>query len=314
MKFKEVLITGGAGFIGSHLCHRLLKAKIIPVVLDNLSVGKKENVPSGCKFIKGDIQDFKLAQQVIKNVDAVFHLAANVTIRGSVDKFHEDAYTNIMGTLNLLRACRVSKRVKKFIFASSMAVYADCTRPKSINEDYKKEPISPYGIAKLAGEKYVLVACAQIGIESTVLRYFNTYGPGQTFTPYVGVITIFINRLLDNKSPVIFGDGKQRRDFVYVGDIVEATYRVLNKKTDRKIFNVGTGIDTSVNQIAKILINKINPKLKPSYTKAVAGELRNSIVDNQRLEKAIKFKPQQKLEKKIDEVIDYIKKQRDKTQ
>ena len=307
----KVLVTGGAGFIGSHLCRRLLKAGIKPVVFDNLSVGKEENVPRGCWFIKGDIQNFSSAQKIIKNVDAIFHLAANVTIRGSVDKFYEDAQTNIIGTLNLLRACKVSKKVKKFVFSSSMAVYTDSPKPVPLDEDYKKEPISPYGIAKLASERYILVACKQMGIESTVLRFFNTYGPGQTYTPYVGVITIFVNKLLAGQSPVIFGDGEQKRDFVYVGDIAEATYRVLQSKTNGQILNVGTGKATSVNQIASLLIKKINPPIKPQYQPVHPGELRYSISNSTKLEKAIKFKPSTRLEEKINEVIEYIKKQKE---
>lgn len=310
MLYQKVLVTGGAGFIGSHLCRHLLKAKIKTVVLDNLSVGKKENVPSGCQFIKGDIQNFSLAKELIQKVDAVFHLAANVTIRGSVDKFYQDAKTNVMGTLNLLRACKESKRVKKFIFSSSMAVYADCPRPRPIKESYKTEPISPYGVAKLASERYILLACKQMGIKSTVLRYFNTYGPGQTFTPYVGVITIFINRLLDNQPLKIFGDGEQRRDFVYVDDIAEATYRILKAKTDSQIFNVGTGRAISVNQIAQLLVNKIDSTAKIDYEPAHPGELRYSIADSRSLERAIGFKPKTELSGKIDEVIKFIKRER----
>lgn len=311
-KYQKVLVTGGAGFIGSHLCRRLLKAKIKPVVLDNLSVGKKENIPPGCQFIKGDIQNFSLAKKLIEKVDAVYHLAANVTIRGSVDKFYQDAKTNVMGTLNLLRACRESKRVKKFIFSSSMAVYADCPRPRPIKESYQTRPISPYGVAKLASERYVLLACKQMGIKNTILRYFNTYGPGQTYTPYVGVITIFVNLLLDNKSPTIFGDGEQKRDFVYVGDIVEATYRVLRAETDGQIFNVSTGKATSVNQIASLLIKKINPPIKPKHQPAHPGELRYSIADPGALEKATGFRPSTRLKDKVDGVVKYIKEQRKK--
>jgi len=304
----KILVTGGAGFIGSYLCRRLLKGKVKPIVLDNLSIGKKENVPLGCEFVKGDIRNFSLAKRLVKQVDAIYHLAANVTIRGSVDKFYKDAQTNIMGTLNLLRACKESKRVKKFIFSSSMAIYADSPKPIPISENYKKEPISPYGIAKLASERYILVACQQMGIESTILRFFNTYGPGQTYTPYVGVITIFINRLLNNQPLLIFGDGEQQRDFIYVGDVVEAAYRVLKAKTRSQVFNVGTGMATSVNQIAKMLTKRINPHMQLIYSPAQPGELRNSIADSAKLEKATKFKPSTRLEEKINEVISYIQK------
>lgn len=309
---KIILVTGGAGFIGSHLCQCLITAGHKPVVLDNLSTGKKENLVKGCKFIKGDILDYKLVENIIKKVDVIYHLAASVTIRGSVDKFYEDAQTNIMGTLNLLRACKNSRSIKKFIFTSSMAVYADSLTPKPISEDYNTHPISPYGVSKLASEQYIQLACKQMGIESTILRYFNTYGPGQTFTLYVGVITIFINRLLDSKPPIIYGDGEQKRDFVYVGDIVEATYRVLKAKIDGRIFNVGTGISTSVNQIASLVTKKINPLIKPIYKDTQPGELKNSIADNSSLYEAINFKPTIRLEQKIDEVIKYIKNGRNK--
>lgn len=307
---NKVLITGGAGFIGSHLCKRLLAAKIKPVVLDNLSVGKKENIPKGCQFTYGDIQDFPLVKKILKEVDAIYHLAANVTIRGSVEKFYEDAQTNIMGTLNLLRVCKFTKRIKKFVFTSSMAVYADSPTATPVSEEYFTQPISPYGVSKLASERFIQIACSQMGIENTILRLFNTYGPGQTFTPYVGVITIFINKLLDGKPPLIFGDGKQCRDFIYVEDVTECALRVLKEATDGKIFNVGTGIATSVNKIASLLIKKINPAIKPIYQDAQPGELKNSIADNSSLYKAIKFKPRIRLEKKVEEVIEYIKKTR----
>jgi len=305
----KVLVTGGAGFIGSHLCQKLIKKGIQTVVLDNLSVGKKENISPDSEFVKGDIQDLDLVKKVVGGVEAVYHLAANVTIRGSVDKFYEDAQTNIMGTLNLLRACKGSP-VKKFIFSSSMAVYADSPDPTPISENWAKEPISPYGIAKLASERYVLVAGKQMGISPTVLRFFNIYGPNQTYTPYVGVITIFINRLLANQSLSIFGDGEQKRDFVYVGDIAEAASRVLESEAAGQIMNVGTGKPTSVNQIANLLIKKIRPEVKPDYQEAHPGELRYSIADPSLLEKITSFKPQTRLEDKIDEVIEEIKKQK----
>lgn len=308
MQYKKVLVTGGAGFIGSHLCERLLRAGVQPVVLDNLSVGKKENLPTGVRLIKGDVQKISSVKRALVGVGAVYHLAANVTVRGSVEKFYADAKTNIMGTLNVLRACR-GTGVKKFIFSSSMAVYADSPDPRPIKETYLTEPISPYGVAKLTCEKYIFLACRQMGIESTVLRYFNTYGPRQTFTPYVGVVTIFINRLLEGKSPIIFGDGEQKRDFVYVGDIAEATYRVLSAKTNGRVFNVSTGLPTSVNQIATMLIKEINPGLKPIYQEAHPEELRYSIASPVRLKKATGFRPETKIKDKVKELINYIRSQ-----
>ena len=216
--YKRALVTGGAGFIGSHLARALLKEHIEVVVLDNLSMGKIENVPEGAEFICGDVRSKDDTIRALHGVDIVFHEAARVSIRSSVEHFHDDAENNLMGTINLLRCCQADK-VKKIIFASSMAVYADCKGPIPIVEDYTTEPISPYGISKLASEKYCMRFSEFTGIDCHVLRYFNTYGTGQTLSPYVGVITIFINRLLDGEPPIIFGDGEQKRDFIHVGDI-----------------------------------------------------------------------------------------------
>jgi len=219
--YKRALVTGGAGFIGSHLSRALLKEGLEVTILDNLSVGKKENIPGGCKFIHGDIRSIKDVKGALEGIDIVFHEAARVSIRSSVAMFYEDAEHNILGTLNVLKCCMKSS-VKKIVYASSMAVFADCDSPRQINEEYPKEPLSPYGISKLASEKYCYQFSYDTGIHCHVLRYFNTYGVGQTLSPYVGVITIFINRLIEGKPPVIFGDGEQRRDFVHVSDIVSA--------------------------------------------------------------------------------------------
>ena len=306
--YKKALVTGGAGFIGSHLARALLDGGLEVVVLDNLSMGKVENVPDGAEFVLGDVRSQEDVAGVLDSVDIVFHEAARVSIRTSVEAFHDDAQTNLMGTINVLRCCG-GARVKKIVFASSMAVYADCPDPSPITEDYTTEPISPYGISKLASEKYCLQFSKHSGIDCHVLRYFNTYGMGQTFTPYVGVITIFINNLLKKKPPVIFGDGEQQRDFTHVSDIVLAN--VLSMKSDlpRGIFNVGTGINTSVNRIAELLCERIDPDIRPVYESEQPGELRYSIADISHTAKELHYEPEFKLEDKIKEVIEYIRRQ-----
>lgn len=306
MKYTKALVTGGAGFIGSNLSQALLRKGIQVVVLDDLSIGKRENIPTGATFIEGNIMDMDALNKALPEVDIVFHQAARVSIRASNNEFYEDAHTNIMGTLNLLRAC-IGTEVRKFIYASSMAVYADSETPLPICETYNTEPISPYGIAKLASEKYCLNIAAEQGINCLVLRYFNTYGPGQTFTPYVGVITIFINRLLQGKPPLIFGTGEQRRDFIHVDDIVDANLKAMECETSGEIFNVGTGIPTSVNEIAALLCSRINPNIKPIFVEEQKGELKNSIADISKAEKLLGFSPEWSLEDKIDEVIESIK-------
>ncbi len=300
--FKKALVTGGAGFIGSHLSQALLKRGLEVVVVDNLTTGKRENVPADAKFIEGDILDFNLVQRLISETDIIFHEAARVSVRSSVKDFYQDAQNNIIGTLNLLQACTKSN-VRKFVYASSMAVYADSSEAIPIKETYLTEPLSPYGIAKLTGEKYCLTISKELGIDCIVLRYFNTYGVRQTFTPYVGVITIFIHRLLAGKSPTIFGSGEQRRDFVHVGDVVDATLHAMDYTGASGIFNVGTGVGISVRELSSLLCSKINPSVKPCYTAKHSGEIKNSIADISKVKKTMNYNPRGKLQQLIDEII-----------
>ena len=304
----SALVTGGAGFIGSHLARALIGEGLRVTVLDDLSMGKRENVPAEAQFVLGDVRSRVDVRRALSGVSIVFHEAARVSIRASIREFYEDAEINLMGTLNLLRCCAESG-VRKIVYASSMAVYADSITPTPIAEDYTQEPMSPYGISKLAAEKYCLRFSQETGVDCHVLRYFNTYGPGQTFTPYVGVITIFIHRLLRGEPPVIFGDGQQRRDFVYVGDIVGANLRSLRSLVPRGVFNVGSGKATSVNEIAAILCRKIAPEIRPQYAPPHAGELRNSVADLRRIGAELGFQPQAALADRIDEVIEHCRRE-----
>jgi UDP-glucose 4-epimerase len=301
-----VLITGGAGFIGSHLCEALLKQNYKVRVLDDLSVGKRENVPADCEFVQGNILDRTVVDSAVQGVTHICHEAARVTIRGSIEKFYEDAETNLMGTLQLLKSAAKNK-VHRFIYASSMAVYADSKQPVPVDETYSQVPASPYGIAKLAAEQYVLMLGHELGLQPAVLRYFNTFGIRQTFTPYVGVITIFVTQLLKKSGITIFGDGEQRRDFVHVSDIVKANLLALeNENAVNKIFNVGTGRGTSVNELAAMLISKIYPDAKIQHELARAEELRYSIADISKARNLLGYVPETNLSAQISEVIQYL--------
>jgi len=302
MKYRRALVTGGAGFIGSHLVERLLCESMQVVVLDDLSVGKRVNVPGSAEFLHGDVRDPTLVATAMSGVDIVFHLAARVSIRASVAGFYQDAETNLMGTLNLLQSCAAHK-VKKFVYASSMAVYADAPSPQPLQESHETAPISPYGVAKLASERYAMLVAGQSGFNAVALRYFNTYGPRQTFTPYVGVITIFVQRLLRGEPPLIFGDGEQYRDFVYVGDIVDATFRAMTHEVHGQVLNVGSGRGVSVNQVAALLCARLRPDTAPQHAPAHPGELRNSVADISRAQRLLGYQPQSRLEDRIDEVI-----------
>lgn len=304
MKYTTALVTGGAGFIGSHIVDRLIALGIKTIAIDDLSMGKSSYVSRKAKLVVEDVLNYQALKKVMKGVDIVFHDAARVSIRDSVDNFSDDANVNIMGTVNVLKAMAENK-VKKIVYASSMAVYGNNKLP--IREDGVLEPGSPYGVGKLASEKYCFLMGKFNKFDVVVLRYFNTYGPRQTLTPYVGVITIFINRLLNNQSPIVFGSGKQIRDFIHVDDIVEANILAMKKDARNMLVNVGTGTGTSVNQIAKILINKINPKIKVCYSAPRPEEPADSIANIKKAKKMLGFESCYKLEKKIDEVIEWIR-------
>ncbi len=302
MHANRILVTGGAGFIGSHLVEALLEKGRSVHVIDDLSMGRRQNVPSEARFYQGDILDGPLVDQAMEGVDAVVHLAARVAIRDSIDHFWEDAQTNLMGTLRILRhACR--RKVRKFVFASSMAVYGDSRLPTPVAETYPQDPISPYGLSKLAAEKYVGLLARQFGLSAIRLRYFNVFGPRQAFTPYVGVITIFIQALQRGAPPTIFGDGDQQRDFIYVGDIVRATLLALDSDVSGEVFNVGTGRGTSVKEVARLLIERLRPGLEPRFEPPQAGEIRHSIADISKIRRMLGFRPEGGLAERIDEVI-----------
>ena len=306
--FRNALVTGGAGFIGSHLSKALLEKGLKVTVVDNLSTGRIENLPDGVSFIDGDILNTTLMKNILMEheIDIIFHEAAKVSVRDSLAEFPKDAETNVMGTISVLHSCPGSQ-VRKIIYASSMAVYADSENPEPVAEDYILDPISPYGISKLAAEKYLLLLAKEMGISCTVLRYFNTYGIGQQYSPYVGVMTIFINRLLEGSSIQIFGDGEQRRDFIHVSDVVQANILAMEKDDQGHIFNIGTGIATSVNELADMVCEKIDPAAEIRHVDEHRGELKNSIADITKAKNYLGFKPLKSMKESTDEIIEWIK-------
>jgi UDP-glucose 4-epimerase len=302
--FGHTLVTGGAGFIGSHLTRKLLAEGRKVTVLDNLSVGRREAVPEGARFVAGDIRDEPALTDALTEVDCVFHLAAQVTIRGSFDRFYDDLDTNVMGTARLLRAID-PLRVKWFTLASSMAVYADAPSPAPISELHATVPISPYGIGKLAAEGVSRQILEARGIPFTAVRYFNTFGPGQTYTPYVGVITIFVTRLAAGQGITVFGDGEQQRDFVHVDDIAAGTLATVGRAPGT--YNLGTGRGTSLNHLAAMLITRLAPDQRAAYAPAPPGELRYSVADISAARQALNYQPLRTLDADLDDVIAEIR-------
>ena len=302
--WSHALVTGGAGFIGSHLARTLLAQGRQVTVLDNLSVGTRHSVPEGARFVHGDIRDAAAVEDALTGVDAVFHLAAQVTIRGSFERFVDDLDTNVMGTAYILRAVDPAK-VKWFTLASSMAVYADAPSAAPIDERHSTQPISPYGVGKLAAEGVSRQILESKGIPFTAVRFFNTFGPGQTYTPYVGVLTIFVTRLLRGEPITIFGDGEQQRDFIHVHDIVAGTIGATGRAAG--IFNLGTGRGTSLNQLAQIVLNRLAPGQQAQHAPAQAGELRFSVANIDAARRAFGFNPSRSLDSNLDDVIESVR-------
>lgn len=271
----KILVTGGAGFIGSQIVDSYLKAGHEVLIVDNFETGRRENVPSNVRCYAISINDNELAEVIKKEKpDLVNHHAAQIDVRKSVEDPAADATINIVGSLNLLECCRRSG-VKKIIFASSGgAIYGEQDYYPA-DEKHSTEPRSPYGIAKLTVEKYLQSYHWTYGLSFVALRYANVYGPRQNALGEAGVIAIFTNKLLRGGSPIINGDGEQTRDYVFVEDVVACNLEALKPEV-RGVINVGTGVETSVNQIAQELIRLTGAKVSAKRGPEKSGEQKRS--------------------------------------
>lgn len=302
----RICVTGGAGFIGHHALRALTDAGHEVTAVDNLSTGRAERVPPGARLVVADVLDDAGSRAIADSrPEAVLHLAARVTIRGSVDDFAEDARQNFLGAARALEAA-VRAGARRFVLASSMAVYDDAPDGQLVDEDWPKRPGSPYGISKLAAEQLVHLMGRRSGVETLALRFFNTFGTGQMLTPYVGVITIFVNRILAGKAPVIFGDGNQRRDFVSVADVSRACLLALESRATGLSLNVGTGRGTTVNEVASMLLRKMGSTLTPEFAPPRPEESRNSVAAIDRARAVLGYQPGPGLADRVGEVIDDI--------
>jgi len=297
----KIIVTGGAGFIGSHIAESLIKKGHQTFIIDNLSTGKIDNVDPQAVFYLHDITDRRVAG-IFKMVkpEIVFHHAAQVGVQSSLRQPYHDAKINILGTLNLLDAC-VQSGVRKIIYASSAAAYGN-PEYVGIDEKHRIEPISLYGISKHTPEHYLKVYKEIYGLDYTVLRYPNVFGVRQDYQGEGGVVAIFLNSLLKGSKPVIYGDGQQTRDFIYVKDVVEANLAAINRGSGA-ILNVGTGLQTSVNELFGIINKLLNTSIFPSYGHARPGDIRHTFFNITKAKQVLGWEPKYSLEDGVKETI-----------
>lgn len=309
---SRVLVAGGAGFIGSHIVDKLLEAGAEVTVLDNLYTGRPENIEhhkhnKNFHFVKGDIRNLKLVKGLLQNADAVFNDAAVVSVPRSVKDPLLANDVNVKGALNLLKAS-LDRGVKRFVQASSASVYGD-TETLPLREEMPSKPISPYAVSELAAENYAKVFHSVYGLPTVRLRYFNVYGPRQTYSAYSGVTTIFVNQLLRSQRPTINGDGEQTRDFVFVEDVVQANMLALTKKNAvGEVFNVATGEAITVNKLVKALAEIMDKtELKLIHGKPISGDIRHSYASIEKARRTLGYEPRFPLEKGIKKLVEWYK-------
>ena len=305
MRSVKVLVTGGAGFIGSHIVDRLLHDGHEVWIVDDLSTGKKENINKKAEFIKMDIAEPGLCDALrAAKPEIVFHCAAQIDVRKSIDDPIADARANIIGTINLLEACRVWQSKKVIYSSSGGTIYGNVDKPAT--EDFPVLPLSPYGVAKLACEHYLRCYTVWHGIEFTVLRYANVYGPRQDPLGEAGVVAIFSNKMLSGETPIVYGFGKMIRDYVYVGDIVEANMAAI-EKGEGEILNIGTSRPTSVNELFNIIADVLSFQEKPVMKSARNGELKSNFLSYGRAKEVLEWEPRVSLEEGLKMTTDWFK-------
>jgi nucleoside-diphosphate-sugar epimerase len=305
---NRVLVTGGAGFIGSHLLDRLIKDQVDVAVLDDLSTGKLNNLreyleDKKLRFIEGDIRDKASVNDALKDVEVVFHLAAVTSVPYSVEHPEETFEVNVDGMRNLLEIS-IGSDVERFVYVSTCALYGE-PRYLPIDEKHLTHPISPYAESKLRAELVCQEFHESYGLKSVILRPFNVYGPGQRNDQYAGAISRFIERIREGKPPVVFGDGSQTRDFVHVTDVVEALLlSSRSKDAMNRIFNIATGVPTSINRLAQLLIEISGAGLvEPQYKSARKGDIKHSYADIKKAETYLGFRPQVSLKEGLADVM-----------
>jgi len=306
----HALVTGGAGFIGSNLAGRLLADGHRVTVLDNFSSGYRSNLGAlgGARIVEGDIRDGAAVAKAMEGAGVVFHLAASVGNKRSIDNPILDAEVNVMGTLRVLEAAR-SAGVRKLVASSSAGIFGEL-KTLPIGERHPAEPDSPYGASKLCAEKETLAFGRLFGMETVCLRYFNVYGPNQRFDAYGNVIPIFVFQMLAGERLKIFGDGWQTRDFVHVRDVVEANIRAAAAPGVRGAFNIGSGSRIAINDLVRKLAEAAGMESRVDYLPPRAGDVRDSLADIRAAREAFGFEPAVDLDEGLAEYVGWARKER----
>lgn len=310
----KYLITGTAGFIGSNIARRLVRDNCEVRGFDNFSTGKRKNLEDlekkdNFEFIAGDLRNLHEIKKAVRNIDIILHQAAVPSVQRSLENPVLINDSNINGTLNLLMAAKEEK-VKKVVYASSSSIYGTNQKlPKK--EDMPPEPISPYSLSKYTGERYCQIFSKIYNLSTICLRYFNVFGPYQDpHSEYSAAIPKFINLILEDKQPVIYGDGEQSRDFTYVENVVEANILAAKSDITDEVINIACGERVSINEAVKILNKILNKDIKPVYKKGRIGEVKHSLADVSKARQKINYIPKYKFTEGLKKTVEWYKKQK----
>lgn len=312
----KILITGGAGFVGSHLTEYMISKGHEVVVLDDFSNGNVNNIrhllgDRNFKLVKGDIRDYELVRRITTDINAVFHLAAKIHVDESIIDPDTVVSVNVEGTHNILKACREND-IEKMIYASSSEVYGSAIHVP-MNEEHPLNPASPYAASKAAADRLCFSYFNTYNMNVVIVRNFNTFGPRQKSSGYGGVISIFIRRAMNDKPPIIYGDGLQTRDYIYIDDVLNAYNLVLeNEGLAGEAINFGTGVDPSIKHIAERILHFTGKDdiLEPAYVAARPGEVQQLCADTTKAKKLLNFKPKYTLDKGLKNIIKWYEEYR----
>src|SRR6266550_2279327 len=303
------LVTGGAGFIGSHLAEELVRRGESVRVIDNLSTGKRHNIAhlSSVEFVEGDLADFEAAQRAVQGIDYVLHQAAIPSVPRSIDDPITSNRANIDASLNILVAAR-DAGVKRLVYAGSSSAYGNAaTLPKV--ETMATSPLSPYALQKLVAEQYCQMFTRLYGLQTVTIRYFNVFGPRQDpSSPYSGVISVFISALCDGRRPTIYGDGEHTRDFTYVANVVDGVLRACTAdKASGEVINVATGGRISLNMLFKTIRELVGAKIEPIYADPRAGDVKDSQADISKARRILGYQPSVSFEDGLAKTVDWYR-------